>query len=253
MATARTTRSGRTGIVLGLAIVLVLAVVVVGGALWVNAHKTAESSGVIPADTSAPDGLAVTLDRDTATVVVGAASAGVTVEVYEDPLCPACRQFEQTYGEPMAAKLTSGAIRVRYHLLNLLDNRSDPPGYSLRAANAMLAMAGVAPRKFLDFYHSLFAAQPREGARGHDTDQLVDLGRRLGVTDSRFTEQVTSGTYHRAIRESLDTATAEPTLRRPAAGGDTSFGTPTVAVDGTLVDIADPGWLDRLTADRPAQ
>ncbi|WP_291407457.1 thioredoxin domain-containing protein [Actinophytocola sp.] len=252
MAAARAGRPGRTGIVLGLVIVLVLAVVVIGGALWVTAHKTAESSGPIPAVTSAPDGLAVSLDRDTATAVVGRASA-VTMDVYEDFLCPACQQFEQSYGKQMAAKLTSGAIQVRYHLVNLLDDRSDPPGYSLRAANAALVAADVAPEKFLNFYRSLLTAQPKEGAQGYDTGQLVELGRRLGINDARFAEKIASGAYDRAIHDSLATAMADPALQRPAVGG-MSFGTPTVAVNGTVVDIGAPDWLDQLTIDsQPVQ
>lgn len=145
---------------LGVVIVLVLAAVVVGGAMWVTAHKSAESARPIPTVTSAPDSLAVSWEQDTAIVVVGQDSAPVTVDVYEDFLCPACQRFEQLWGERVRMELTSGTIRVRYHLVNLLDDRSDPPGYSLRAANAALAVADVAPEKFLDYYQSLFAAQP---------------------------------------------------------------------------------------------
>jgi protein-disulfide isomerase len=229
-------------------VVAVLAVAVIGGALWVNAHKTGESAAPIPAVTSPSDTVAVTLDRDAGTVLVGAASAPVTLDVYEDFLCPACRQFEQTNGEQIHEELAAGTIRVRYHLLNLLDDRSDPPGYSLLAANAALAVADVAPAKFLDFYASLYAAQPEEGARGYDAEQLTALGRRLGVTDERFADQVTSGTFAAAIRRSLSTALGDPALRAPMPGGGSSFGTPTVAVDGTRADLGDPNWLSTLTS-----
>jgi protein-disulfide isomerase len=250
----RASGTGRTGTVLGLAVVLAIAVVVIGGALWVSAHKTAESSGSIPPVTSVQDGLAVSLDRNAATVVVGPESAAVTVDVYEDFLCPACQRFERAYGTELRGKLSSGAIRVRYHLVNLLDDHSDPPGYSLRSANAALAAADVAPARFLDFCRSLFSAQPEEGARGYDTGQLVELGRRLGITDPRFSDEIMSGTHHRAVRNGLAGAVADPGLRRPGSSGGTSFGTPSIAVDGTLVDIGDPAWLDRLTAGpRPAQ
>ena len=231
----------------GVVVVLMLAAAVVGGALWVNAHKTGEAAAPIPAVTSAPDTVPVTLDRATATVLVGADSAPVTVDVYEDFLCPACRQFEHANGNRIQEELTAGTIRVRYHLLNLLDDRSDPPGYSLLAANAALAVADVAPAKFLDFYTSLYAAQPAEGARGYDADQLTDLGRRLDVTGERFADQVGDGTFAAAIRQGLVAALGDPALRTPTPGGGSSFGTPTVAVDGARVDIADPGWLPGLT------
>jgi len=115
---------------------LVLVVAAVGGVWWVKTHKATASSAPIPPIRSASDTVAVSLDRDNAIVLVGQESTPVTVDVYEDFLCPACRQFEQTYAERMQAKAASNAIRVRYHLVNLLDDRSDPPGYSLLAANA---------------------------------------------------------------------------------------------------------------------
>ena len=63
---------------------------------------------------------------------------------FGDLVCPACRQFEQNYGNRLHEELEDGSIRVHYHLLNLLDDRSDPPGYSLLAANAALAAADAA-------------------------------------------------------------------------------------------------------------
>lgn len=243
----RAVAADRTGTLLGVAVVLVIAAAVIGGAVWVNAHKSGESSGSIPTVASAPAGLAVALDRRAATVTIGRETA-TTVDLYEDLLCPVCQQFEHAYGDQLLAGMTSGTIRLRYHLVNLLDERSDPPGYSLRAANAALVVADVAPGKFLDFYRSLLAAQPAEGARGYDTGQLADLATRLGATDPRVAEQMTSGVHDRAIQNSLATAAAEPALRRPATGGGTSFGTPTVAVGGTLVDIGVPNWLDLLSA-----
>lgn len=173
---------------MGVVVILSLAAAVTAGALWVNAHKTGESAAPIPAVTSSPDTLAVSVERDTGTVLVGVDSAPVTVELYGDLLCPACRQFERTYADQIHEELVAGAVRVRFHLLNLLDDRSDSPGHSLLAANAA------------------------EGARGYDAGQLTALGRRLGVTDERFADEVISGTFEPAIRQSLSGSTsATPT------------------------------------------
>ena len=70
----------------------------------------AATAAPIPAVTSAPDTPAVAVDSDPATVLVGPASAKVTVDLYEDFLCPVCRQFEQTYGGQIHTKLTAGAV-----------------------------------------------------------------------------------------------------------------------------------------------
>jgi Thioredoxin len=238
-------KQGRTPIAI---VVVVMLVAVGGGIWWVSAHKSGQAAEPIPAATSAPDTVDVTVDRETATVLVGAESAPVTVDLYGDLLCPACRNFEQANGERVHQELADGAIRVRYHLLNMLDDRSDPPGYSLLAANAAMSVADVAPAKFLDYYESLYAAQPAEGARGYDREQLTALGNRLGVTDPRFAEQVKAGTFETAIRRGLATTLADPALRIRTPDGGSSFGTPTVTVDGARVDIGDPNWLATLTS-----
>lgn len=252
VAKARRSTTSRTPMIITAVVVLVLAAAVVGGALWVSAHKAATAAQPIPTVTTAPDSVAVSLNRDDGTVLVGPASAKVTLDVYEDFLCPVCRQFEQDYSDQLHDKLTSGAVRIRYHMINLLDSRSDPPGYSLHAANAALALADVAPNRFLDFHDSLYAAQPKEGARGYADEELVDLGNRLGVSDPRFTDQTKSGTFNTQIQHDLSAAEADPALRRTDPGGASGFGTPTVAVNGKLVDTSDRSWLSKLTAQPDA-
>jgi hypothetical protein len=37
---------------------------------------------------------------------------------------------------------------------------------------------------------------------------------------------------------------ADPSLRRAGSGGAEYFGTPTVVVNGTVVDLGNTGWLD---------
>ena len=75
----------------------------------------------------------------------------------------------------------AGDVNVSYHLVNLLDGRSDPPGCSLRAANAALAVAIHSAPGFPDFHRSLFATQPPQANhiemswrhwRRHETEPL---------------------------------------------------------------------------------
>jgi protein-disulfide isomerase len=132
-------------------------------------------------------------------------------------------------------------------MISLLNQRSDPPGYSLRAANAALAVADLAPNRFLDFHDSLYGDQPQEGGRGYENSQLVDLGHRLGVTGTRFADEINGGTFTIQIQHSLSAAT-DPALQHPDSNGGSGFDTPTVAVNGKPVDTTDPAWLDKLTA-----
>ncbi|MPZ84486.1 MAG: hypothetical protein GEV28_30490 [Actinophytocola sp.] len=72
------------------------------------------------------------------------------------------------------------------------------------------------------------------------------LGERLGITDERFANAVTGGAFEPAVQRSLSTAMTDPALSVPGTGGAT-FGTPTVAVAGTRIDVGDPNWLRKLT------
>jgi protein-disulfide isomerase len=163
-------------------------------------------------------------------VLAGAAPADQpTIDIYEDPLCPACGHLEQQIGTQLRAALAGNQVTVRYHLINFLDPLSQPPGYPLLAANAMLcaAEAGIFP----DYHASLYAAQPREGTSGYTPEDLAQLGIALGAP-ADFTTCVRSGRYSQQVRDQLAAFRADSRLRVPLPGGAPSLGTPTVVIDG---------------------
>jgi protein-disulfide isomerase len=230
-------RSDRGRMVAAIVVVLVLAAAVFGGVWWQRSQS--EAMPQAPAKEVAASYPVQLADR---LVVAGADSAKVTVDVYEDFLCPACGAFEARYFPRMEEALQSGSIKVRYHLINMLDDKSNPPGYSLEAASA--AMCAVPSGKFMSYHGSLYATQPSEGGPGYTVDQLVQLGRDLRITDPSFEQCVRAGTYKDAVRAELAAAENDPSLRRSAGGGQ-YFGTPTVVVNGSMVDLSDAAWLDK--------
>jgi protein-disulfide isomerase len=168
-------------------------------------------------------------------VTAGQASAPVTVAVYEDYLCPVCERFENRYGDEIATALNEGRVKVEYHSTAILDNRSNPPGYSTRAANAALCAvpAGIWPA----FHERLYAEQPAEGSAGLTAAQLTAIGTELGA-GPEFAQCVEANGNAAAISAATDAAAANPALQT-----DGQFGTPTVAVDGRKVDVSNPNWL----------
>jgi protein-disulfide isomerase len=227
---------GRRTVILAMVVVAVLAAAVIGGVLWQRSRSAPAVLTPVQVAASYP------VQVDGGVVVAGRSEAGVTVDVYEDLLCPACRAFEERDRAKIEQALEAGTMRARYHLLNLLDDRSNPPGYSLDAAAATLcaAEAGVFP----SYHASLFAHQPQEGGRGYSVDQLVQLGRDLGITDAAFEPCVRSGTHKDEVRAQLAAASADPALRHPGPDGGQYFGTPTAVVNGKVVGLANPTWLD---------
>ena len=112
-------------------------------------------------------------------VTAGQPTAPVTLDVYEDYLCPYCERLETRSGGDITTALNEGKVKVNYHALNILDARTTPPGYSTLAANAALCAvpAGIWPA----FHARLFAEQPAEGSAGLTAAQLTQIGTELGA------------------------------------------------------------------------
>lgn len=204
--------------------VAVLAVValVVGVVVLVNRDSAAPVAPTYP----------VTADGG----VVVAGDGPIVVDVYEDYLCPICERFEERYGAELAAALNAGQITVRYHGVAILDSRSDPAGYSSRAANAALCSvpAGIFPA----YHQRLFTDQPAEGSAGLTDEELTAIGTELGADLGAC---ISGGANAAAVAAATEAATADPALRNENG----SFGTPTVLVDGARVDVSDTGWLQK--------
>jgi protein-disulfide isomerase len=244
VAQARGANSNRKATIIGVLIVALLAAVVVGFVVYSSKQRDSAATAAIPVVSTGMTGVPVAFDEPTGTVVVGKDTAPKTVDVYEDFLCPVCGKFESTYGSQIQDGLTSGKLKVRYHVLNLLDKQSTPAGYSLQSANAALAVAKNNPAKFPDFHASLFGAQPREGGPGYTTDQLVGLGQSLSIGGS-YEQDVRGGTFDNTVKAAFQKASTDPALQRTDAG-QSYFGTPTVAADGKLLDNNNPNWLKDL-------
>lgn len=213
--------------------VVLLAGVVIGGVLWTNASKNSTEGQTITPQTAAAS-LDAPGQRQGVTVVSGKPDAKVKLDIYADFLCPYCGQLHQTYGDQIEQQIQAGKLQVTYHMIPLLTNRSDPPGYSLDSANASLCAADEA--KFTAYHDSLFKSQPKEGARGYDEAQLTRLGQDLGITSPQFGSCVTSGTYNQQLDAALQQIERNPNFQ----------GTPGLFHNGAAVDWTRPDWLTTL-------
>ncbi|HEX4102286.1 MAG TPA: thioredoxin domain-containing protein [Pseudonocardiaceae bacterium] len=231
---ARGAGGGNRGMIAGIAIIVVLAVVV-GVGLWLqNRNKPGALPVAIPAVAA---GVQYPVAAQGDTIVTGSPQAPVTIDVYEDFMCPICGQFEKLYHQRLAQAAADGKAKVVYHPVAILDELSAPTGYSTLAAGATYCatQAGIFPR----FHDSLYAAQPTEGGHGWTTAQLQQLGRSLGAGPA-FAGCVQAGANQRVA-----TATANASHYISGLRPDHRFGTPSVVVNGAIIDISDEGWLDQ--------
>lgn len=155
-----------------------------------------------------------------------AGSGDTIVDLYIDPMCPYCGQFELANGAAIAALVDDGSITVRVHALTFLDPASQGSDYSTRAANALTCEAAINPDSMLDYMAALFASQPAEGTTGLSDDELSALSAGAGSID----DCVATAPYAAWSQQNTDDALTGPI---PGAEIASIQGTPTVLVNGS--------------------
>lgn len=166
-----------------------------------------------------PDPNAVPQNTIDGAVVVGTETAPVTLDVYLDYQCPACRAFEAANASLLDELASEGDVAVRYFPIAILDSRL-PGDASARAAGAAGCVADSSPDSFPAFNEALFVNQPEEG-EGLSDDDLVRFARDAGAADE-VEACITEGRY----TGWAETVTSQAGVR----------GTPTVRVSGPGTD-----------------
>lgn len=180
-------------------------------------------------------------------VLVGDRAAPTTIDIFNEPLCPACGTFVTTYSSDIQRAIDDKRIAVRFHLLNFLDDESASGDYSTRAIAASYCVAAAGAdspgddgQLYVSFYAGLFAPdfQPTEGGLADHTDgDLAALAERVGASADAV-ECIRS----RQLRIAAVTLGADAMVKLANLG---EVSTPSV-FDGTRQVRITPGWLDAL-------
>ncbi len=201
----------------------ILAAVAGGSAVGGPFPTFSDSPFDSPSDPSAPTGQVGAADFDAGYLAVG--TGPMTVDVYFDPMCPYCKQFEDANGAQLRAAVDSDVITLRLHALTFLDPASNGTDYSSRASAALTCQATLRPEDTLAYLAALYSNQPAENTPGLTDDELVSLQ----GADPGFADCVASGRYLTWSQDNTKTALNGPI---PGAEIDSIQGTPTVLVDG---------------------
>lgn len=196
--------------------VVVLLVAVAGLVVWMNNTATA------PDPVNTPD--AAVINQETGAITVGDGAG--TMDTYIDFMCPVCNQFEQAYGEAIQSLVDDGTITLNIHPISILDRASQGTEYSTRAASAMYCVAAADGSAAVPFMQAMYANQPAEGSTGLTDEQMLAIAAGVGVTG--IDSCVNDGTYKGYV-----TAMTEKTPVAPSAQG---IGTPTIAINGQVID-----------------
>ncbi|MGG5257295.1 DsbA family protein [Phycicoccus avicenniae] len=222
---------GANKIVVATVVAVVAIIAVVGGVVWSQAQKQAS----VGTSTATPAGATMGKGYPAFADVTPAANAP-TVDLYEDFQCPVCAQFEGILGPTIEDLAKSGKIKLTYHVLNFLDDKTGAEN-STPAGNG--AFCAAADGKFQPFHDAVYAAQKAEG---EDVDQatLDGWAKTAGITGDALTTWntcVADGTYTKYISSVNDAAFKISGFQ----------GTPTVMIDGQMTDLATIGTVEGFT------
>lgn len=236
--------NNRTQLIIGGIAIAVIAIIVIVGVVFTQQQAAVQGEGYGSSNQSVASANA----DGVVNVVKPGANPKVTLDIYEDALCPICAQFEKQFGQQINQAIDDGSLAVNYHMLNFLDPKSFSGTYSTRAAAALLCVAqdgGPQPGLYLGFHSALFNAdnQPEEsGTSDLSNDQLAALATTGGASAETAT-CISTGANVAAAQASATTSTG--TLSK-ATGGQ--VGTPTVVKDGVPVPQLSVDWLTNLLA-----
>lgn len=158
---------------------------------------------------------------------MGDPNAPVTIEIYEDFQCPACKTFSEQI-EPQIADtyVATGDVYYIFRHFPFIDDRA-PRNESDQAANASMCAANE--NRFWDYHDILFANWNGENQGAFNDKRLVAFGESIGLDMESFNECFNANANKGEIEADLQ------------SGRDASVtGTPSVIVNGKMLT---PGFV----------
>jgi len=154
---------------------------------------------------------------------LGNANAPVTLDVYVDFQCSACRSLaEDTQSQLIANYVRGGKVKIVYHDFVVIDQNTG--GHDSEDA-ADAARIAADQGKFWAFSDYLWANQQNEQPGEFSRDMLIEIARMAGLDVAKFTTDLDAGKYLAEVR--AESAAGQ-------AAGIT--GTPTILVNGKVLD-----------------
>jgi protein-disulfide isomerase len=185
------------------AVVVVVLLIAVGVGIGISASRSGHSGPVTQPRDAVTTGSPVAVGG----MVIGNASAPVTMDAYEDFTCPNCGNFEKGLGTTVTQLVKNGTLKVRYHMMSFIDDNNGGT-YSHRAANAFAAADTYAgPDQALALHTVLYANQPSETSAAGLTDgKIIELASSVGITDQKFVDAVTKNSFQSWVNKVADDA-----------------------------------------------
>ncbi|MEU5428702.1 thioredoxin domain-containing protein [Streptomyces olivoreticuli] len=133
-------------------------------------------------------------------IVIGDPKAKETLTVYEDVRCPVCAMFEQNSGEQLRKDVKDGRYKVRFVMVNFIDDSPAAGTGSKNAVSALGAALNVSPEAFVQYKEALYSKQnhPDERDDAYSADKkLIEVAQQVPALKGNkdFEKNVTDRTY----------------------------------------------------------
>jgi protein-disulfide isomerase len=164
-------------------------------------------------------------------------------ELYEDFQCPACGFLEKANGKNIIESAVKGDINLTLHPMIFLDrNYPESQLSSLRATMAFGCAADAG--KTAEFHSGVFELQPAKEGDGFSNQQLLDLGKKVGIQGSDYT------TFETCLTTEKYKGWAQNSQLHAQDRG--VQGTPSFYLNGTQIEnstVADPAGFAGVVAE----
>jgi protein-disulfide isomerase len=206
-------------------IAMVVLVVVTGVVFSLMSQSNKESASLAALDgTKLKPAVTATIDPANGSAIVLNPGQAKVIDVWEDPQCPICKNFEDANGDYIESLVRDKKATVRFHVLSFLGDES------VRAANASFCAADEG--QYLDFHHALYAVQsPLENSGFWSNEKLVAIGKTIGISSKKFSDCVTKGSKIALVKANYDS------MEKFGVKG-----TPTVFINGKLWERKSPDF-----------
>jgi protein-disulfide isomerase len=206
-------------------IAMVLLVVVTGVVFSLMGQNNKENASLAALDgTKLKPAVTSTIDPTNGSAIVLNAGSTKVIDIWEDPQCPVCKNFEDANGDYIESLVRDKKATVRFHVLSFLGDES------VRAANASFCAADEG--QYLDFHHALYAVQsPLENSGFWSNQKLIDIATKIGIKSTKFANCVNKGSKIDVVKANYDSMSKYGVQ-----------GTPTVFINGKLWERKSPDF-----------
>lgn len=147
--------------------------------------------------------------------IVFNADVAPRIDIWEDFQCPFCKDFETAMSSYVEDLVRNKEANVVYHMTSFIGEESK------NAANA--AYCAVEEGRFIEFHRALYQVQGTENSGIFSKKNLVEIGKRLGIT---------SPTFESCVNDNKNADTVAKVYASMAK--NKVEGTPTVFINGKL-------------------